>query len=127
MDDKPLNKSGKIVQNGREVYKWASRTIPIGIQELLLKSGLNRENINWFIPHSANLRMIESICEKTEFPIEKTLTSMRDYGNTSSASIPLALNLGIEEGKVQYKDTILLYGFGGGLTHLGLLLTWNLK
>lgn len=126
MDGKPLNTSGKMVQNGREVYKWAARTVPIGIQELLLKTGLNRGDINWFVPHSANLRMIESICEKSAFPIEKTLTSMRYFGNTSSASIPLALDLGIEEGKVHDGDTLLLYGFGGGLTHLGLILKWNI-
>lgn len=126
MGGKPLNTTGKMVQNGRETYKWASRTLPIGIQQLLLKTGLNVEDINWFIPHSANLRMIESICEKSGFSMEKTLTSMKYFGNTSSASIPLALNLGIEDGKVQYGDTLLLYGFGGGLTHLGLILTWNI-
>ncbi len=126
MNNKPLTDTGKMVQNGREVYKWATRTLPIGIKELLLKAELNKIDINWFIPHSANLRMIESICEKTEFPIEKTLTSMKYFGNTSSASIPLALNLAIEEGKVENGDTLLLYGFGGGLTHLGLVITWNL-
>lgn len=127
MDDKPLNTTGKMVQNGREVYKWAARTLPIGIEELLHKTELNIEDINWFVPHSANLRMVESICEKSGISIEKTLTSMKYFGNTSSASIPLALNLGIEEGKIQYGDTLLLYGFGGGLTHLGLVLTWNIK
>jgi 3-oxoacyl-[acyl-carrier-protein] synthase-3 len=71
--------------------------------------------------------MVESICEKSGFSIEKTLTSMKYFGNTSSASIPLALNLGIEEGKVQFGDTLLLYGFGGGLTHLGIILKWNIK
>ncbi|KLT16037.1 ketoacyl-ACP synthase III [Neobacillus vireti] len=127
MDGNPLNSTGKMVQNGREVYKWASRTLPLGIQQLLIKTGLTEEEINWFIPHSANLRMIESICEKSGFPIEKTLTSMKYFGNTSSASIPLSLNLGIEDGKVRNGDTLLLYGFGGGLTHLGLILTWNLN
>lgn len=126
MDDKLLSNTGKMVQNGREVYKWAARTLPIGIEELLLKSKLNTEDINWFIPHSANLRMVESICEKSGIPIDNTLTSMSNFGNTSSASIPLALNLGIKEGKVQNGDTLLLYGFGGGLTHLGLVLTWNI-
>ncbi|MEJ9233226.1 ketoacyl-ACP synthase III [Peribacillus butanolivorans] len=127
MDDKSLNTTGKMVQNGREVYKWAARTLPMGIEELLHKTELNIEDINWFVPHSANLRMVESICEKSGISIEKTLTSMKYFGNTSSASIPLALNLGIEEGKIQYGDTLLLYGFGGGLTHLGLVLTWNIK
>ncbi|MDX8365622.1 ketoacyl-ACP synthase III [Cytobacillus sp. IB215665] len=127
MDNKPLNTSGKMVQNGREVYKWATRTVPTGIQQLLLNTNLQMENINWFIPHSANRRMIESICEKSGLSVEKTLTSMKYFGNTSSASIPLALHLGIQEKKVQNGDTLLLYGFGGGLTHLGLILSWNVK
>lgn len=127
MDGKSLTTTGKIVQNGREVYKWAARTIPMGIQSLLRKSGLNLEDVNWFIPHSANLRMIESICKNSGFSMDKTLTSMRYFGNTSSASIPLALNLGIEEEKVQSGDTLILYGFGGGLTHLGLILSWNVN
>ncbi|OEH93565.1 ketoacyl-ACP synthase III [Bacillus solimangrovi] len=126
MGEKPLNSTGLMVQNGREVYKWAVRTVPQGMEQLLFKAEQDMEDINWFIPHSANLRMVESICDKSQFPIEKTLTSMKYYGNTSSASIPLALNLGIEEGKVKAGDTLLLYGFGGGLTHLGLLLTWNI-
>ncbi|MBS4219905.1 ketoacyl-ACP synthase III [Bacillus sp. FJAT-49711] len=126
MDGKPLNDTGKIVQNGREVYKWASRTLPEGMNTLLHNAQLNIDDIDWFIPHSANLRMIESICEKANFPIEKTLTSMEYFGNTSSASIPLAFNLGIEEGKVKNGNRLLLYGFGGGLTHSGLVLKWNL-
>jgi 3-oxoacyl-[acyl-carrier-protein] synthase-3 len=70
--------------------------------------------------------MIQSICEKMEFPLEKTLYSMEYYGNTSAASIPLALDLGIKEGKVKDGDLLLLYGFGGGLTHCGVLLQWGL-
>ncbi|WP_028776836.1 ketoacyl-ACP synthase III [Shimazuella kribbensis] len=127
LGDSVLQKTDKIVQNGREVYKWAVRTIPIGIQELLVQTRYTIENINWFVPHSANMRMIEAICEKSEFPIDKTLTSMKYYGNTSSASIPLSLALGIEKGKVKNGDTMIFYGFGGGLTHLGLIINWNLS
>jgi len=123
---KELNTSSKMVQNGREVYKWATRTLPVGIKKLLEKSSIRMEDINWFVPHSANMRMIESICEKSGFPLERTLTSMENFGNTSAASIPLALNIGIEEEQIQNGDTLLLYGFGGGLTHLGLIIKWNI-
>ncbi|GIN58290.1 ketoacyl-ACP synthase III [Lederbergia ruris] len=126
MNSTALNTSGKMMQNGREVYKWAVRTIPDGMQRLADKAHLTFADIDWFIPHSANLRMIESICEKSGFPIEKSLTSVKYFGNTSSASIPLALQLGIENGQVQNGDTLMLYGFGGGLTHLGLILKWDL-
>lgn len=125
MNSTALNTSGKMVQNGREVYKWAVRTIPDGMQRLADKAHLTFADIDWFIPHSANLRMIESICEKSGFPIEKSLTSVKYFGNTSSASIPIALQIGIENGQVQNGDALMLYGFGGGLTHLGLILKWD--
>ena len=66
----PLQTNEKIVQNGREVYKWATRTVPAGIKELLHTANMQIDAIDWFIPHSVNLRMIESICEKTEIPIK---------------------------------------------------------
>ncbi|MBD0381623.1 ketoacyl-ACP synthase III [Paenibacillus sedimenti] len=121
----PLGGEGKLVQNGREVYKFAVTTVPQGIEKLLAKSNMQRSDIDWFIPHSANLRIIESICEKSGIPFEKALYSLVFYGNTSAASIPLALDLGIKEGKVQAGDTLLLYGFGGGLTHAGLMVRWG--
>lgn len=93
MNGTPLQTSEKIVQNGREVYKWAVRTVPYGIKKLLHTANLQIDDIDWFIPHSANLRMIESICEKSKISIQKTLTSVEDMGNTSSVSIPLALDL----------------------------------
>lgn len=122
-----LQTSEKIVQNGREVYKWAVRTVPYGIKELLHTANLQIDDIDWFIPHSANLRMIESICEKSKISIQKTLTSVEDMGNTSSVSIPLALDLARKKGRLNNGDTLLLYGFGGGLTHLGLIVAWDLS
>ncbi|AKO92802.1 ketoacyl-ACP synthase III [Priestia filamentosa] len=126
IDGASLDPSGKMVQNGREVYKWATRTVPKGMETLLEKGEMTKQDLDWFIPHSANLRMIESICEKVDFPVEKTLTSVETCGNTSSVSIPLAIGLGVQEGKVKKGDHMLLYGFGGGLTHLGLLIQWGI-
>ena len=126
MDEKPLQTNGKMVQNGREVYKWAVRTVPLGMKTLLHAANLQMDDINWFVPHSANLRMIESICDKSGFTLDKTLTSVEFMGNTSSVSIPLALDLARKKGKLNNGDTILLYGFGGGLTHLGLIIKWDL-
>ncbi|PFY44345.1 ketoacyl-ACP synthase III [Bacillus toyonensis] len=127
MNGTPLQTNEKIVQNGREVYKWAVRTVPYGIKELLHTANLQIDDIDWFIPHSANLRMIESICEKSKISIQKTLTSVEDMGNTSSVSIPLALDLARKKGRLNNGDTLLLYGFGGGLTHLGLIVEWDLS
>ncbi|WP_308635505.1 ketoacyl-ACP synthase III [Paenibacillus silvisoli] len=122
----PIQQNGYIVQNGREVYRWAVTTVPKGIQELLTRSGYTVEEIDWFVPHSANMRIVESICERTGIPLEKSLTSMMQYGNTSAASIPLALDLALQEGRIRTGDLMLLYGFGGGLTESALLLRWTL-
>ncbi|MUG44567.1 ketoacyl-ACP synthase III [Paenibacillus woosongensis] len=125
MNGQPLEGRGRIVQNGQEVFKWAVRTVTAGIEELLERADLSREEIDWFIPHSANLRMIESICEKANIPLGKTLQSVQLMGNTSSASIPLALQAGIDAGQLKTGDRLLLYGFGSGLTHAGLIVRWG--
>ncbi len=118
--------SGFLVQNGREVLRWALRAIPLGIQELLKKSNMQMSDVDWFIPHSANLRIIEPMSEKLKHPMEQTLYSLTNFGNTSAASIPLALDLGIREGKVSNGNRLLLYGFGAGLVHAGQLLEIHL-
>jgi len=126
MFEEDITNSNKFVQNGREVYKWAVTTVPRGMKAVLEKASMPLSDVNWFVPHSANLRMIESICDKSNFPIEKTLYSLVEYGNTSAATIPLSLDKGVREGKIKNGDIILLYGFGGGLTHAGLLIQWNI-
>ncbi|WP_379134583.1 ketoacyl-ACP synthase III [Paenibacillus sp. sgz500958] len=118
--------SQKLVQNGREVFRWAVRTVPQGVNELLGQAGVPLEQVDWFIPHSANLRMIEPICEKINYPMEKVLYSLVNFGNTSAASIPLALDLGVRSGQVHNGDRILMYGFGAGLTHAGQLVQLKL-
>lgn len=125
MYGKELQHKKQLVQNGREVYKWAVTTVPVGMKKVMANSNLSLQDVNWFIPHSANLRMIESICDKSDFPLEKTLISLDQYGNTSAASIPLALDIGIKDGRVKQGDHLLLYGFGGGLSHSGHLIKWG--
>ncbi|MGV2795142.1 ketoacyl-ACP synthase III, partial [Clostridium perfringens] len=109
----------------REVFKWAVRTVSAGIEKLLDQVQLTVDDIDWFVPHSANLRMIESICEKSGIPLAKTLQSVTEMGNTSSASIPLALQAGVRAGQLNPGDRGLLYGCGSGLTHCGLLIRWG--
>lgn len=121
---KHLHASGLVVQNGREVYRWAVTEVPQGMRKVADRANLALEAIDWFVPHSANLRMIESICEKSGFPIGKTLASVEPYGNTSAASIPLALDLAVRAGKIKSGDKVLLYGFGAGLAQAGLLVEW---
>lgn len=121
-----LNNSGDLVQNGREVYKWAVTTVPKGMQTVMKNAEYQLNDVDWFVPHSANLRMIESICDRSGFPIERTLYSLVEYGNTSSATIPLSLEIGLKEGKLSGGEKVLLYGFGGGLAQAGLLINWTL-
>jgi len=126
MFEEELINSHKIVQNGREVYKWAVTSVPKGMNKVVENATASLNEVDWFVPHSANLRMIESICERSEFPIERTLYSLVHYGNTSSATIPLSLDQGVLEGKLKKGDKVLLYGFGGGLAQAGLLINWSL-
>lgn len=111
-------------QNGRAVYEWAVLNVSSGIAELLRDAELVASDIDWFVPHSANIRMIESICVRTGIPMERTLTSVEWHGNTSSASIPLALAPALDDGRVKRGDTVLLYGFGGGLVEAGMIMRW---
>jgi 3-oxoacyl-[acyl-carrier-protein] synthase III len=121
-----LQDSGCIVQNGREVYRWAVTEVPRAMKQLAEQAGLPLEEVSHFAPHSANLRIIESICERSGFPMDRTLHSLIHYGNTSAASIPLSLDLAVRDGRLQAGHTILLYGFGAGLVQAGALLRWTL-
>lgn len=115
-----------VAQNGREVYKWAVNTVPKGIAALMEKADFKTTELDWFVPHSANLRIVESICGRSGIPLEQTIYSLEYFGNTSAASIPLSLDKGVRDGNIKPDDKLLLYGFGGGLTHAGLLVNWSI-
>lgn len=116
-----LGKQRLFEQEGKLLYEYVVKNIPAGVNNLLQNANMTLEDINWFVPHSANLRMIEAICKKLDFPVEKTLISNEYYGNTSSATIPLAIWMALQESGIKAGDKLLLYGFGGGLTHAGLV------
>nr|WP_263314690.1 ketoacyl-ACP synthase III [Mammaliicoccus sp. Marseille-Q6498] len=121
-----LENPGNIVQNGRGVYKWAVTNVPKIIDETLSKTDYNKEDLNWFAPHSANARMIESICERSGIDKDKALMSLKYYGNTSSATIPLSIDLAVQENKIKKGDLIFLVGFGGGLAYASTLIKWTI-
>ena len=114
----------KIHQNGRAVFKWAVTTVAQQMQVLAARSNSTFDDMTWFVPHSANMRIIEALCNQSGFPIERTLESISVYGNTSSASIPLAIHKGIRDGKVHSGDRIMMIGFGGGLVYAGIVMEW---
>jgi len=116
-----IEPNGKIHQNGKVVFKWAIQTITVKAAELLAKNAMELQDLDWIILHSANMRIIEAVAQELNYPIDKMLTSIELYGNTSSASIPLAWNLATKSGKIKSGNKILLLGFGGGLTFAGVI------
>lgn len=120
-----VDESGLLRQVGRDVYRWVLENIPAAVDRILDRAGMSLDEVDWFIPHSANMRMIEALCKRINFPLERTLTSMVEYGNTSAVSIPLALIPAVRNGTIKRGDRILMIGFGGGLVSAGAVLTWT--
>ncbi len=112
-------------QDGRDVYRWVMENIPAMVARILERAGMTLDDIDWFAPHSANLRMIEALDKRLGFPLERTLLSVEEYGNTSAVSIPLALVTAVRDGRVKPGDKILVMGFGGGLVTAGSVVVWG--
>lgn len=110
------NKLNYIKMQGNEVYKVAVKTLTNDVIDILEKNNITASQIDHFIPHQANLRIIEAVRAKLDFPIEKTILTVAKYGNTSAASIPMAINDAYEEGRIKKGDLMLLDAFGGGFT-----------
>lgn len=111
--------------NGREVFRFAVEVCSEVIEYFLKKFSLAPDDIKYIFLHQANLRITESVALKTKIPLEKYYSTIQEYGNTSSASIPLGMFKAFCEKKLQKGDNILLVGFGGGLTWGGIYLRWG--
>jgi 3-oxoacyl-[acyl-carrier-protein] synthase-3 len=105
-----------IQMNGREVFKFATRVVGRACLEALAKAGLTLDDVDWIIPHQANQRIIEAAARDLGLPLHRFVINIDRYGNTSAASIPLALSEGLESGRISADDTLLLVSFGAGLT-----------
>ncbi len=105
-----------IYMNGREVFKFAVRQMGESSLNVIEKANLKKEDIDYFIPHQANYRIMESARQRLEVPVEKMAYTINKYGNTSSSTIPIALYEALEEGKIKDNDVIVMVGFGGGLS-----------
>ncbi|MGE6260208.1 beta-ketoacyl-ACP synthase III [Heyndrickxia sporothermodurans] len=114
-----------IIMNGREVFKFAVRQMGESSINVLEKAGLTKEDVNFLIPHQANIRIMEASRQRLDLPIEKMSKTVNKYGNTSSASIPISLVEEYEAGKIKEDDIIVLVGFGGGLTWGAIALKWG--
>jgi 3-oxoacyl-[acyl-carrier-protein] synthase-3 len=114
----------KVHMDGREVFKFAVRTIIHGIETLLKGAKCSLEDIKYIVPHQANYRIIEAAAKRLCVNEEKFYINLDKYGNTSSASIAIALDEMVEKKLLQKGDKILLIGFGGGLTYGGVIIEW---
>ena len=103
-----------INMNGREIFKFATKVMEESIVEILEKENIKIEDIDAIIPHQANLRIIDYVVKRLGIPREKFITNLQNYGNTSGASIPIALCESIDEGNLKKGDNIIMVGFGGG-------------
>ena len=113
-----------IHMDGQKVFRFAVEAVPHCIHTLLKETGLGLEDIDWFVPHQANKRIIDHVAKKLKVPGEKFYQNMMRYGNTSAASIPIALDEMGEQGLLEKGQKVLCVGFGAGLTWGGALLEW---
>jgi 3-oxoacyl-[acyl-carrier-protein] synthase-3 len=101
---------------GNEVFKVAVRSLGSIVDETLAANGLDKSAIDWLIPHQANIRIIQATAKKLEMPMERVILTVQDHGNTSAASVPLALDTGVRDGRIKRGEMLLLEAFGGGFT-----------
>jgi 3-oxoacyl-[acyl-carrier-protein] synthase-3 len=105
-----------IHMSGNEVFKVAVNTLGRIVEETLAHNNLRRSDIDWLIPHQANMRIIQATARKLKMPMERVVQTVQDHGNTSAASVPMALDVAVRDGRIKRGDTVLLEAFGGGFT-----------
>ena len=117
---KDLHKAGrgdsKIIMSGNEVFKVAVKTLGGVAEQAMAANGIDKNDLDWLIPHQANLRIIQATAKRLNLPMEKVIVTVQDHGNTSAASVPMALDVGIRDGRVQRGQLVLMEAFGGGFT-----------
>ena len=125
---KDLHKAGssdaKLLMSGNEVFKVAVRTLGKLAEKTLRDNDIDQEKLDWLVPHQANMRIIKATAKRLKLPLSKVILTVQDHGNSSSASIPMALDVGIEDGRIQRGQLILMEGFGGGFTWGSILMRY---
>ena len=105
-----------IVMAGNEVFKVAVLKLGAAVEEALAANGLDRSAIDWLVPHQANIRIIQATARRLDLPMERVIVTVQDHGNTSAASVPLALDVAVRDGRIKRGQLLLLEAFGGGFT-----------
>jgi 3-oxoacyl-[acyl-carrier-protein] synthase-3 len=116
---------GTLYMDGKEVFRKAVRIVVESAESAMADAGIGPEDVSLLVPHQANLRIIQAACQRLGIPEERTVVVIDRYGNTSSASIPLALHDAIGNNRVHDGDNLLLTGFGGGMTWASAVLRWG--
>ncbi len=114
-----------ITMNGREVYRFAVAKVPEVIEKAMFRANITSEQIDWLLLHQANQRIMDAVAQRLKLPKEKVISNVSEYGNTSAASIPLALDEAVRLGKVKPGDIIAASGFGAGLTWGSAIFKWG--
>lgn len=114
-----------IAMNGQEVYRFAVRRVPEIVEKALFQANLSTEKIDWLLLHQANQRILDAAAKRLKIPPEKVISNMANFGNTSAATIPLALDNYVREGKIQPGDLIASAGFGAGLSWGAAIFEWQ--
>jgi 3-oxoacyl-[acyl-carrier-protein] synthase III len=113
---KGLEPNPVIIMTGSEVFKSAVNKLSLAVEEALGANGFDHAALDWLVPHQANIRIIEAIVRKLDLPMERVVVTVQDHGNTSAASVPLALDVAVRDGRIQRGQLLLLEAFGGGFT-----------
>lgn len=125
---KDLHKAGvgdsKIIMVGNEVFKVAVKTLGNVAEQALKANNIDKDELDWLVPHQANLRIIQATAKRLGVPMEKVILTVQDHGNTSAASVPMALDVGIRDGRIRRGQLILMEAFGGGFTWGSILMRY---
>ncbi len=122
---RPVGEGGNGIQmKGNEVFKVAVNTLGRIVDETLEANGLDKHDIDWLIPHQANIRIIQATAKKLDMPMSRVVLTVQDHGNTSAASVPMALDVAVRDGRIKSGDLLLLEAFGGGFTWGSALVRW---
>jgi 3-oxoacyl-[acyl-carrier-protein] synthase-3 len=113
-----------IKMKGNETFKAAVRSLEDVVQEALEHNKVKPEDIDYLVPHQANLRIIQAMAQRLNMPMEKVVLTLPKYGNTSAASIPMALDEAVRDGRIRENHLLLFEAFGGGLTWASALVRW---
>jgi 3-oxoacyl-[acyl-carrier-protein] synthase-3 len=116
--------SGKLKMQGNLLFRQAVEKLTTTAEAALRKAGLTDDDVDWIVPHQANIRIIQGTAKKLAIPMDRVVVTVQDHGNTSAASIPLALSVGVEEGKIKRGDLLVSEAIGGGLAWGAVVLRW---